>query len=179
MFSWLVLEAWTWVGGDKVALGSLPGVQAWERRGWVSPGPLTCMKTLRRSRGAVPVRDTAPATAPATSCFHHMPVSFSCSENSSGTVRHSPISRTWGCRGWGCHDPLGLGRGDSAVNWGISPMNSRIPRESTNPRDLSRIPTRPSPAVSMRGNVLPGDLHQIPSKPPIQASAPQRSLQGQ
>lgn len=57
-------------------------------------GPLTCMKTLRRSRGAVPVRDTAPATAPATSCFHHMPVSFSCLENSSGTVRHSPMSRT-------------------------------------------------------------------------------------
>ena len=151
MFSHLVLEAWIF------------------------------MKTLRQSRGAVPLLNMAltTATAPATSCFHHMPVSFSCSENSSGTVRHSPISRTWGCRGWGCHDPLGLGRGDSAVNWGVSPMNSRIPRESTNPRDLSRIPTRPSPAVSMRGNVLPGDLHQIPSKPPIQASAPQRSLQGQ
>lgn len=79
--------------GDKVTLQSLPGAQV-SGRGCVSPGPLTCMKTLRRSRGAVPVRDTAPATAPATSCFHHMPVSFSCSENSSGIVRHSPMSRT-------------------------------------------------------------------------------------
>lgn len=80
--------------GDEVALQSPLGAQAWEEGRWVLPGPLTCMKTLRRSRGAVPVRDTAPATAPATSCFHHMPVSFSCSENSSGTVKHSPMSKT-------------------------------------------------------------------------------------
>ena len=33
MFSRLVLEAWTWVGGDKVASGSLPGVQAWGKEG--------------------------------------------------------------------------------------------------------------------------------------------------
>lgn len=54
----------------------------------------TCMKTFILSSGAVPVRDTAPAMAPAVSCFHHTPVVFSSSVNSSGMVRLSPISRT-------------------------------------------------------------------------------------
>ena len=94
MFSLLVLEAWTYVGRQGGFAVPFWGPQAWDGGGGLFPGPLTCMKTLRRSRGAVPVRDTAPATAPATSCFHHMPLSFSCSENSSGTVRHSPMSKT-------------------------------------------------------------------------------------
>ena len=58
--------------------------------------PPTCMKTFIRSSGAVPVRDTAPAMAPADSCFHQMPVVFSSSVNSSGMARLSPISRTYG-----------------------------------------------------------------------------------
>jgi len=67
--------------------------------------PPTCMKTFILSRGAVPVRDTAPAIAPADSCFHQMPVVFSSSVNSSGMVRLSPISRTysgtqWNRMGW-------------------------------------------------------------------------------
>ena len=53
------------------------------------------MKTFIRSSGAVPVRDTAPAMAPADSCFHHIPVVFSSSVNSSGMVRLSPMSRTY------------------------------------------------------------------------------------
>ena len=64
----------------------LLGLEAW-----------ICMQTLRPSRGAVPLQDMAPATTPATNCFHHMLVSFSVSENSSGMVRHSPISRTVEC----------------------------------------------------------------------------------
>ena len=69
MFSHLVLEAWIF------------------------------MKTLRQSRGAVPLLNMAltTATAPATSCFHHMPVSFSSSENSFGMVRHLPIPSTMKC----------------------------------------------------------------------------------
>lgn len=53
---------------------------------------LTWRKTLSRSKGAVPDRDTAPATAPAISCLHTYPDFFSSSENSSGTVSCSPIS---------------------------------------------------------------------------------------
>lgn len=67
MFSHLVLEAWIF------------------------------MKTLSQSRGAVPLLNMALATAPTTSCFHHMPVSFSSSENSFGMVRHLPIPRTVKC----------------------------------------------------------------------------------
>ncbi|TRY99830.1 hypothetical protein DNTS_014886 [Danionella cerebrum] len=48
----------------------------------------TCMKTFIRSRGAVPVRETAPAMPPAKSCFHQMPVVFSSSVNSSGMQSH-------------------------------------------------------------------------------------------
>ncbi|CAB1344327.1 unnamed protein product, partial [Coregonus sp. 'balchen'] len=43
-------------------------------------------KTLRRSSGAVPVRETDPAIAPAISCLQTKPDFFSCSENSSGQV---------------------------------------------------------------------------------------------
>ena len=57
---------------------------------------LTCMKTFILSRGAVPVRETAPATAPATRCFHQRPELFSSSVNSSGMARLSPMSSTWG-----------------------------------------------------------------------------------
>lgn len=56
---------------------------------------LTCMKTFILSSGAVPVRDTAPAMAPADSCFHHRPVVFSSSVNSSGMARLSPMSSTY------------------------------------------------------------------------------------
>lgn len=52
------------------------------------------MNTFILSRGAVPVRDTAPAMAPADSCFHHKPVVFSSSVNSSGMARLSPMSST-------------------------------------------------------------------------------------
>lgn len=70
----------------------------------------TCMNTFILSSGAVPVRDTAPAMAPADSCFHHRPLVFSSSVNSSGIARLSPMSSTysskhpfmWGCA-WLCH----------------------------------------------------------------------------
>lgn len=52
----------------------------------------TCMRTLRRSRGAVQVRDTAPAPPPATRWRHHIPVFFSSAVNSSGTIKLSPTS---------------------------------------------------------------------------------------
>lgn len=55
----------------------------------------TWRKTFRRSKGAVPVRDTAPAIAPATSCLHTTPDRRSFSENSSGTVSCSPMSNIW------------------------------------------------------------------------------------
>ncbi|TNN67826.1 hypothetical protein EYF80_021980 [Liparis tanakae] len=55
------------------------------------------MKTFIRSRGAVPVRETAPATAPEASCFHQTLVLFSSSVNSSGMARLSPIGLPhWG-----------------------------------------------------------------------------------
>lgn len=56
---------------------------------------LTCRKTLSLSSGAVPVLDTDPATAPAISCRHTNPDCFSFSENSSGTVRCSPMSNIY------------------------------------------------------------------------------------
>lgn len=56
---------------------------------------LTCIKTFILSRGAVPVRLTAPAAAPATRCFHQLPELFSSSVNSSGMARLSPMSSTW------------------------------------------------------------------------------------
>lgn len=56
---------------------------------------LTCIKTFILSRGAVPVRLTAPAAAPATRCFHQRPELFSSSVNSSGMARLSPMSSTW------------------------------------------------------------------------------------
>ena len=49
--------------------------------------------TLRRSNGAVDVRDTAPAKAPANKCLHHLPVSISVCVKSSGTFKSSPMSR--------------------------------------------------------------------------------------
>lgn len=55
----------------------------------------TCMNTFILSSGAVPVRDTAPAMAPADSCFHHRPLVFSSSVNSSGIERLSPMSSTY------------------------------------------------------------------------------------
>lgn len=55
----------------------------------------TCMNTFILSSGAVPVRDTAPAMAPADSCLHHRPLVFSSSVNSSGIVRLSPMSSTY------------------------------------------------------------------------------------
>lgn len=59
---------------------------------WLVQQLPTCRKTFSRSRGAVPVRDTAPAIAPATSCLQTRPARLSFSENSSGTVRCSPMS---------------------------------------------------------------------------------------
>lgn len=59
---------------------------------------LTWRKTLSRSKGAVPERDTAPATAPAISCLHTYPDFFSSSENSSGTVSCSPMSNIYWSR---------------------------------------------------------------------------------
>lgn len=56
---------------------------------------LTCIKTFILSRGAVPVRLTAPAAAPAAKCFHQRPELFSSSVNSSGMARLSPMSSTW------------------------------------------------------------------------------------
>lgn len=56
---------------------------------------LTCIKTFILSRGAVPVRLTAPAAAPATRCFHQRPELFSSSVNSSGMAILSPMSSTW------------------------------------------------------------------------------------
>lgn len=53
------------------------------------------MNTFILSSGAVPVRDTAPAMAPADSCFHHRPLIFSSSVNSSGIARLSPMSSTY------------------------------------------------------------------------------------
>lgn len=54
------------------------------------------MRTLSLSRGAVHVRDTAPAPPPATRCRHHIPVFFSSAVNSSGTNKLSPTSKIWG-----------------------------------------------------------------------------------
>ena len=48
-----------------------------------------------RSRGAVQVRETAPAIPPATRCRHHIPVIRSCSLKSSGTPMSSPKSTHW------------------------------------------------------------------------------------
>lgn len=45
-----------------------------------------------RSSGAVPVRDTDPAIAPAIRCLHATPDCFSSSVKSSGTTRFSPMS---------------------------------------------------------------------------------------
>ena len=53
---------------------------------------LTCKRILSLSNGAVDVLDTAPAPAPATSCFHHRPDVFSSSRKSSGIRRLSPMS---------------------------------------------------------------------------------------
>lgn len=61
----------------------------------VDQGLLTCMSTLSRSKGAVNVRDTAPAPPPATRCLHHIPVSFSSVVKSSGTIRFSPTSKSY------------------------------------------------------------------------------------
>lgn len=48
--------------------------------------------TLSLSRGAVQVRETAPAPPPATRCLHHIPVCFSSIVKSSGTIKFSPTS---------------------------------------------------------------------------------------
>lgn len=58
----------------------------------------TCMNTLSLSSGAVQVRDTAPAPAPATRCRHNIPFFFSSAVNSSGTNRLSPTSKICGGR---------------------------------------------------------------------------------
>lgn len=60
----------------------------------------TCKKTLSLSSGAVPVLDTAPAIAPATSCLQTNPAFRSRSEKSSGTVRCSPISSIYSNKGF-------------------------------------------------------------------------------
>jgi hypothetical protein len=57
------------------------------------PRGQTCMYTLALSRGAVPVRDTAPAMAPESRNFHRVPL-FSSSKTSTGTISCSPVSRT-------------------------------------------------------------------------------------
>lgn len=59
------------------------------------PPTHTCMYTLARSRGAVPVRDTAPAMAPESRNFHKAP-ELSTSRTSMGTINCSPVSST--CR---------------------------------------------------------------------------------
>ena len=51
--------------------------------------PRTWMKTFNRSNGAVNVRDTAPAKAPATKCFHHIPLTNSVSSDSSAPADDS------------------------------------------------------------------------------------------
>lgn len=56
---------------------------------------LTCKNTLSLSSGAVPVLETDPATAPAISCLQTKPDFFSFSENSSGTVKCSPMSNIY------------------------------------------------------------------------------------
>lgn len=72
-------------------------VSLFEDGKWLIPDQrrLTCRKTLSLSSGAVPVLDTDPATAPAISCRHTNPDCFSFSENSSGTVKSSPMSNIY------------------------------------------------------------------------------------
>lgn len=72
-------------------------VSLFEDGKWLIPDQrrLTCRKTLSLSSGAVPVLDTDPATAPAISCRHTNPDCFSFSENSSGTVKCSPMSNIY------------------------------------------------------------------------------------
>ncbi len=72
-------------------------VSLFEDGAWLIPDQrcLTCRKTLSLSSGAVPVLDTDPATAPAISCRHTNPDCFSFSENSSGTVKSSPMSNIY------------------------------------------------------------------------------------
>lgn len=49
--------------------------------------------TFNLSSGAVSVLDTAPAAPPDARIRHHIPVCFSCSVNSSGTITSSPMSK--------------------------------------------------------------------------------------
>lgn len=82
----------------RESLARLYSIYILELRGKVD-GPfcqastLTCMRTFKRSKGAVHVLDTAPAPPPATRCRHHIPVCLSSTVNSSGTVRFSPTSK--------------------------------------------------------------------------------------
>lgn len=87
----------------------------------------TCRITLRRSSGAVEVRETAPASAPASKCRHQRPVSISVCVKSSGTFRSSPMSRYCGDQEknrheWSLHRGSNLRR-VSSENW-IVPRNS-------------------------------------------------------
>lgn len=86
----LLLDEWTW--SINVDLQ----INGWNDSQWRGQKQcLTCIKTFILSRGAVPVRLTAPAAAPATRCFHQRPELFSSSVNSSGMARLSPMSSTW------------------------------------------------------------------------------------
>lgn len=53
------------------------------------------MTVLSRSKGAVNVRETAPAIAPAIKFRDHKPTRVSSDEKSSGTMFPSPISTSF------------------------------------------------------------------------------------
>lgn len=82
-----------------------PSLSQWlQCRG--SPPTRTCMYTLARSRGAVPVRDTAPAMAPESRNFHKAPA-LSTSRTSMGTINCSPVSSTCRTDPAAAHDQSG------------------------------------------------------------------------
>lgn len=105
-FFLMVKEPWTWQGrtiAPCIKMMNYPNSSIYDPQPKVKGDrldnkALTWRKTLSRSKGAVPERDTAPATAPAISCLHTYPDFFSSSENSSGTVSCSPMSNIYWSR---------------------------------------------------------------------------------